>query len=394
MPARKPKRRRRSKSAPSPAFSRGLVVAVAVAALLAGAVAWLRTDDGRLLLADRGVASTDSWVRERFGDAIRITLHDLGVPRDSVVVEPATVETPGVVRFGTQLDLTHVNLALTGALEDAGATVHYGARSRDERGEQLELRIGTRPELTHRIVARVGVVPPPPEEIPAARLALVIDDLGNSINSLTERALALPAPITFAVLPGLSRSRTVLTRIQRSDHDALLHMPMEAEPSTGYDAGEPQIRRGMPAAEIRSALEDALAGLPGVTGVNNHMGSRATQSRPEMDAVMAVLAERGLVFLDSQTTPHSVAHVAAAAAGVPVLRNDLFLDAGRAEEPLVAERFEALVEKARRRGWAIGIAHVNEPTIATLERLLPGLESRGVALVPVTELIHDLARHP
>lgn len=394
MPARKSKRRRsKKKSATVPVALRwGLLAAVGVAVLLGVAVAWLRTDEGRLALADRGIGSNEAWTSARFEAVALRTLTELGVPRDSIVVEAGPVGEPSVLRFGTDLSLTPLNLALTTALEDAGATVHYGRRSDDDDGELLELRVGTRPALTHRILAHVGRVAPPPPPIPAARLAIVIDDLGNNFNGLTRRALALPRPITFAVLPGLARSRRVMTEIERTGHEALLHLPMEAEPSTGYDAGDPQVRVGMDVASIRQTVEGGLAAVGNVVGVNNHMGSRATASRPEMDAVMGVLAERGLVFLDSQTTPKSVAHVAARAIGVPTLRNDIFLDAGKAEAPLVAERFEQLVEKALRRGWAVGIGHVNEPTVDTLESLLPTLEARGVTLVAVSELIHDLQR--
>lgn len=390
MPARKKTRRRSKKKTAPSGLQRGFAIALAITVALAACVVWLRSDAGRLVLADRGLGGGADWTHDRFESAVLRTLEDLGVAPDSIVVEPGPVDGPSIVRFGTDLDLTHVNLALTVALESAGATLHRGRRTADDEGEQLELRIGTRPRLTHRIVARQGRVAPPPEPIPAARLAIVLDDLGHNVNRLTQRALALPAPVTFAILPGLTKSRLVLNQIGRAEHHALLHMPMEAEPETGYDAGEPQIRVGMDAAEIRRAVESSLDGLPGVVGVNNHMGSRATCSRPEMDAVMDVLGARGLVFLDSQTTPRSVAHVAAAAQGVPTLRNDLFLDAGNAEAPLVASRFEKLVEIALKRGWAIGIGHVNEPTISTLERLLPALEARGVALVPVAALIHDL----
>ena len=166
---------------------------------------------------------------------------------------------------------------------------------------------------------------------------------------------------------------------------------MEPEPDTGYEAGEPQIRVGMDRASIRRTVERCLGGLPGVAGVNNHMGSRATASRPEMDAVMEVLAERGLVFLDSQTSARSVAHVAAADAGVPHLRNDIFLDAGGADVELVVERLRFLMRRARDRGWAVGIGHVNDATIDGLERILPRLADEGVALVPISALIHDLA---
>ena len=383
--------KKRSKKDADRILARILVVAVVTMVLLGAAVLFLQTDPGRMAMADRGFHASELWARERIGTTLLRAIDALGVPRDSVVVEPSTDERVGIVRFSIDGSLTAANLALTQAVEDAGGTVHYGRRVRTDDGEELELRFGTRVVLTHRVIVRVGAVPPPPPAMPKARLAVVIDDLGHNHNFLTRRALALPGPITFAVLPELKYSARLLTEVGRSGHQALLHLPMEADPETGYSAGEPQVRVDMSPPEIRALVERCLDGLPGVVGVNNHMGSRATESRAAMDAVMEVLAERGLVFLDSQTTPRSVAHVAASARGVPNLRNDIFLDADQADVALVLQRLEYLVERAQDRGWAVGIGHVNEATVTGLERFLPELERRGVVLVPLAELIHDRA---
>jgi len=388
-----PKKRRRSRRKSETAIVRGLVVALVVAVALAGAVTWLRTDAGRMVMADRGLAAGEGWARGHLQGVILDAVGRREVPADSIIVETAPAGGPAVVRLSLRPDasLTALNLDLTAAVEEAGGTVHYGRRTADDDGAQLELRFGTRVTLTHRVLARRGRVPLPPEELDTARLAIVIDDLGHNVNGLTQRALALPAPITFAVLPELRYSARLLTEVQRSGHEAFLHLPMEPEPNTGYEAGEPQIRVGMDPGAIRRTVERCLGALPGVAGVNNHMGSRATASRPEMDAVMEVLAERGLVFLDSQTSARSVAHVAAADAGVPHLRNDIFLDAGGADVELVVERLRFLMRRARDRGWAVGIGHVNDATIDGLERILPRLADEGVALVPISALIHDLA---
>lgn len=235
------------------------------------------------------------------------------------------------------------------------------------------------------------VVDPAP---PRPRLALVIDDLGHNLNGLTRRALALPGPVTFAVLPGLDRTARVLEEIHRAGKPAFLHLPMEPDPGAGYDAGEPQIRVGTEPNEIRAIVHACLDALPGVAGVNNHMGSRATASWPEMRAVMEVLAERDLPFLDSQTTPHSVAHLAATEFGVPNLRNDIFLDVDAEDPSLVLDRLDQLVAKARRRGWAIGIGHVNEPTVAALEVFLPRIEELGIELWGAHDLAQQRARMP
>jgi len=148
----------------------------------------------------------------------------------------------------------------------------------------------------------------------------------------------------------------------------------------------------MGSAEIRAAVATGLESLPGVVGVNNHMGSRATRSRPEMDAVMEEVSAHGLVFVDSRTSPGSVAHVAASARGVPNIRNDLFLDVDTEDPVEIRARLQKLLKIARKRGWAVGIGHVHPNTIAVLEEFLPSLDPADVELVPVSELILDRSR--
>ena len=382
--------RRTKRSAPASRSLRiALVVLATLLAVLAAAVVWMRSPAGRLVLADRGVRSAETWANQHLESALLTRMHALGVAADAIRIEPDSAGGPTLIRLPATLSLLELNRQLSAATEAVGGTIHRGQRHSDEGGEWMELQVGTRQRLTHRIVARVARVAPPPPPLPRGRLAIVIDDLGHNLNGLTRRALALPGPVTFAVLPELPHSARVLTEIKRAGQSAFLHLPMEPEAGSAYAAGEPQIRVGSSAVAVRAVVESCLDGLPGVEGVNNHMGSAATRSRPEMAAVMEVLAARGLPFLDSQTTAASVAHLAAAEAGVPTLRNDIFLDADDADVALVRERLDFLVRKARQRGWAVGIGHVNEATISALETFLPTLAPGDVELIAAADLIHS-----
>ena len=58
---------------------------------------------------------------------------------------------------------------------------------------------------------------------------------------------------------------------------------------------------------------------------------------------------------------------------------------------MVYSRLEELADLARRRGYAVGIGHVNAATVEALERFLPRMRPADVRLVALPELIHDLA---
>jgi hypothetical protein len=165
---------------------------------------------------------------------------------------------------------------------------------------------------------------------------------------------------------------------------------MEPEPGGDTSPGEQAISVDMSEGEIHDLTAALLDGMNGVCGVNNHMGSRATQYPVTLRPVMEVLARRGLFFLDSVTTPQSIAYRVARERGVPAARNDLFLDDDTEDPDLVEARLWKLVELARRYGHAVGIGHVNEATATALERVLPRLLPDDVQLVPLDDLVHAL----
>ena len=365
--------------------------------VLAGGVSlagWAQTPEARMRMADHALPGQQAFARRQLESTLQASLSSIGVDQDSVIFERGWEGAPNVVRLQAPGSLVELNLAVTEAVELAGGRVLRGERHQDESGEWLELRLGTGSGMTHRMVARRERVAPVPPPLPVGRLALVLDDLGHNLDELTRRAIALPAPITYAILPERSRSGRVFTEIRRAGKQALLHMPMEPNPGAPVGPGKPVVNVGMDSAEIRRVVAEGLDGLPGVVGLNNHMGSRATRSRPEMDAVMVEIAARGLIFLDSRTTPMSVAHVAASSQGIPNLRNDLFLDVDTEDPEEIRRRLQRLLEIARRRGWAIGIGHIHPSTIAVLEEFLPTVDPEDVQLVPLSELILDAARQP
>lgn len=384
-------RRRRSRF---PDLRRPLL-ALGVVALVGCAIAftaWARTPAARMKLADHGIPGQQAFARARLESRLQSGLLAAGVDADSMRFERGWRGAPNVVRLQAPGSLVELNLAVSEAVEEAGGRVLRGQRHVEPGGEWLELRLGTGSGMTHRLVARRERMAPEPPPLPNGRLALILDDLGHNFDPLTRRAIALPAPVTYAVLPERGRSRRVLTEIRRAGKQALLHMPMEPDPGAPVGPGEPAVLVGMTPKEVRAAVARGLDDLPGVVGVNNHMGSRATRSRSEMDAVMAELAARGLVFVDSRTTHGSVAHVAASVRGIPNLRNDLFLDVDTDDPGEIRRRLDRLLEIARKKGWAVGIGHVHPNTIAVLEEFLPGVDPADVELVPVSQLILDQAR--
>jgi hypothetical protein len=161
-------------------------------------------------------------------------------------------------------------------------------------------------------------------------------------------------------------------------------MPMEPLPSQGPGPGDGAVLVGESPDEVAARVERALEVVGAVRGVNNHMGSRATADLPTMQAVMACLKGKGLYFLDSRTTPDSVAERAAHEAGLATLRREVFLDV--VDEPDAIRRSLAeAISRAAAEGSAVAIGHVHPVTVAVLEAELASLPS-GIRLVRPSRL--------
>lgn len=215
------------------------------------------------------------------------------------------------------------------------------------------------------------------------RLAVVIDDWGYRKEPIA-RLERLPGPLNVAVLPRLAYSRLAAKTAARRGFEVLLHCPMAAKGGGHPEAG--LLRPGLGLEELRARLEEDFRSVPEAVGLNNHEGSLATEDRPLMDAVAALLKERGVYFLDSLTTPHSVVAAAAKAAGVPWARRCVFLD-NVVEADAVRARLGEAVAWAQRRGECIAIGHPHAVTLDVLESLLPSLSKQGVRLVKVSALL-------
>lgn len=259
-------------------------------------------------------------------------------------------------------------------------------------------------------------------------VAIVVDDWGNAQNETTRGLLRLDVPLTLSVLPGQPHSRHYALKAtelalpagaagpgpaseavrerrargclaefrlsRRRDgappakrREVMLHLPMEPQGYPDVNPGPDFVRVGMPRDEIRALVDDALTGLPGVTGVNNHMGSAATADAATMDRLMDVLGRRGLFFLDSMTTARTVAAETARAAGLPALSSRIFLDQSDRSRDQVRTLLARLVRAARGTGGVVGICHPYPETLAVLAEELPRYERDGVRFVTVSELL-------
>jgi polysaccharide deacetylase 2 family uncharacterized protein YibQ len=228
--------------------------------------------------------------------------------------------------------------------------------------------------------SEVAVVPAPAE---GGRVALVIDDLGRSLDDL--RPLEqLGVSLTYAVLPYEEHTAQVVSELRDRRAEILLHLPME--PSNGEDPGPGALRLGMTPDELRQGTLAAIAEVPGAVGVNNHMGSGLSADEPSMSTILGLLATHGLFFLDSRTSAQSVAFRVATRLGIPAAERQVFLDPDPQPES-IRQQFHRLLGLAHARGAAVAIGHPHPETLAVLAEEIPKARALGYEFVPVSYLL-------
>lgn len=224
------------------------------------------------------------------------------------------------------------------------------------------------------------------------RIAIIIDDLGYRYED-GRRAIELPGPIAYAVLPGAPRAKALADLAHQQGKEVLLHLPLQATPDG--DGDEPEtMHLDMSRRQFNEAFDAALASVPNAVGVNGHRGSLLTRHPGHMRWLMEeIRARESLFFVDSYTTHESVALQFAAEVGVLAAKRDVFLDPDRDPET-VAREFRRLKKMAVERGAAVAIGHPYPATLALLERELPRLADEGFELVSVRKLLRAESVEP
>ena len=220
----------------------------------------------------------------------------------------------------------------------------------------------------------------------AGKIAFVLDDWGYTARNC-KYLQAIQAPLAIAILPNLRHSDDIAQCAGKAGKDTMLHLPLEPYHNNDSYPENYLITTNMRPSLVVKLLEDALRKMPYVQGVNNHMGSRATENKPLMTLIFKHLKKHGLFFVDSMTSPnHSICAETAAEIHLPFAQRDVFLDNINTREE-IKKQILVLAERARKKGYAVAIGHDRELTLRVLQEEIPVLQTEGFEIVRVKDLV-------
>lgn len=317
-----------------------------------------------------------------FAELLPREMRRMGFRPDLVTQQPAIGDGPvrWHIRVPRDFPLVRVNAVVASIASDAGGEVYWSEQD------------STNLSMVHMFVGSGNVAT---DLVTLHRqrrmrfrgtIAIIIDDVGYRPALGTMDFINLPQSVTLAILPNHNGSAARIARLARElGQDVMLHLPME--PSNDAIPLEPKtILTSMDDRRIRALTEEHIKSIPGIVGVNNHMGSRATEDERVMNAVMDAVKRHGLFFLDSRTSAQTVAQKVAHERGVLTGSRNVFLDNDKETERVIEKIYDA-ARLAERDGVVIAIGHDRDETYKALARTLPDLERRGFRIAPVRELM-------
>jgi len=330
-----------------------------------------------------------------FKQVIRDALAGIGVAPEAVAV---TEIDKNLIRFDIALhtgQFDEIESGLDSALRAQNVSIGKEDRLREKDSDivrwQLQRGKNERAILAFSSpAARAPIEEPPrrpglPPKTAAGKVALVVDDMGNSLEILDE-LVSLSEPLTISVLPYSPYAKETAEIAHAKGLEILLHLPLES--LNGQDFAmhaDGMIRASMSPEEVEKLMENNLNQIPFIRGVNNHMGSKVTADASMMRLILAPLKSRNLFFLDSRTTGRSVAYSVALEMGIPAAVRQVFLDAD-GDKVTIRDRLLELFRLAQRNGKAVGICHPFMETVQVLKDSLRLAEGFNVDVVPASRM--------
>jgi uncharacterized protein len=220
----------------------------------------------------------------------------------------------------------------------------------------------------------------------APRIALMVGGLGLNAEGDEAAIAKLPGAVTLGFAPYSAAIEERAVEAREAGHETALQAPMEDFSDRTGDPGSHMLKTLASEADNLESLRWLMSRFTGYIAVANHLGGRFTADAKEVSPVLTEIAARGLGYLDDGASPRSVAPDVAATLAMPSARADLVIDASPAPEAIEAS-LARLLDRARERGSAIGVASASPMTVERLARWANGLEAKGFALVPLSALM-------
>lgn len=320
---------------------------------------------------------------------------------DNLLKEVCTKESKGKVEYLhiereyglTKTDFKSLKESFEKALNNTGFKIFRSNFIKEKGKEELNIEIHLKKYniLTLRFFKKsIAQAPalsmvPGPQTAERGKVAIILDDFGYSTKNL-QLLSEIKYPLTLSILPNLTYSKKVALWAKGHSLDSILHLPLEPYEKNG-NLEQNTILTSMNRQKVEKILKNDLDSVPGIKGISNHMGSKATEDEKLMKIIFEELKRRNLFYIDSLATNKSVCKELAKDMKLKYAQRNIFLDNENNEE-YIKGQLKKLEYEAKALGFAIGIGHDRPKTIAALKEIMPEMANSGIEFIYVSEIVN------
>ncbi len=212
------------------------------------------------------------------------------------------------------------------------------------------------------------------------KIAIMVTGLGPQSDA-TNATFHLPAAISLSFSPYTEDLPSLFERARLAGHEVLIELPMEPVDYPANDPGPHTLRASGTVDANLERLAWVLSRAPGYFAVTGPTG--AFGASPEAEPVVKAVATKGvgMVEIDGDGLVDQ-----AEKAGLAYTSTLHWID----ETPSIDAIDKALADleaKAKADGTAIGVSEAYPITLQRLVKWINELETRGIALVPVSAVL-------
>lgn len=193
------------------------------------------------------------------------------------------------------------------------------------------------------------------------KVVIIIDDLATKKDIKLFESLHLR--LTPSLLPKHFFSKDNPDVAKTLDF-YMIHLPLEAHNFEQQDVTTLHV--GDSPQTIESYITQIKKDFPTLTYINNHTGSRYTESIKDMQELLQVLTRHGIIFVDSLTTSKSVVGKLLKKQNKIHLARNVFLD-NEVNTSAIRKQLNKALRIADKQGYVIAIGHPKQATYQVLK---------------------------
>ena len=222
------------------------------------------------------------------------------------------------------------------------------------------------------------------------RVAIVVTEMGMS-KLATEAVIAkFPPDVSLAFSPYGSTAGALAARARKRGHEVWLSLPMEPIDFPFVDPGPLALLTTVEREENDTRMNKVLSTVRGYVGVTTDYGSLFTAVSDYYKPVLETLKEKGIAVLDVAGATRSLTPAIGGAIGLAWQKKHMTIGE-TADRNAVAEALRTLEKMARSRNATIATVRPYPFVLKQVAEWLETVGSKGIALAPVSALLHKPA---